>query len=246
MGFFQNIFNSRRRSDDGNFSLELESILGFKIKNQSLYIKAFTHRSMNLRNEEGITINYERLEFLGDAMLGTIVSAFLYRHFSEAKEGELTNLRAKIVSRENLNQIGQKIGLIGFLDQKSKVNFGKNIHGNLLEALVGAVFIDRGYKKCSEFVMKKILGEHVEIDQLQHTVLSYKGFLIEWGQKTKKSIKFKTNTDNGLDPEYKYTTKVYLDEKQIVKARGVSKKRSEEKAAKRAFHAMNIKSRING
>ena len=76
------------------------------------------------------------------------------------------------------------------------------------------------------------MGEHVEIDQLQHTVLSYKGFLIEWGQKTKKSIKFKTNTDNGLDPEYNYTTKVYLDEKQIVKARGVSKKGLKKKLQK--------------
>jgi ribonuclease-3 len=136
--------------------------------------------------------------------------------------------------------------LVNFLDQKSKVNFGKNIHGNLLEALIGAVFVDRGYKKCSAFVMKKILGEHVDINQLQHTVLSYKGFLIEWGQKTKKSVKFKTNTDNGLDPEFNYTTQIFLDDKQIVKARGVSKKKSEEKAAKRAFHAMNIKSKIHG
>jgi ribonuclease-3 len=136
--------------------------------------------------------------------------------------------------------------LIYFLDQKNKVNFGKNIHGNLLEALIGAVFVDRGYEKCSEFVKKKILGEYVDIDQLQHTVLSYKGFLIEWGQKTKKNVTFKTNTDSGLDPEFNYTTQIFLDNKQIVKARGVSKKKSEEKAAKRAFHAMNIKSRIHG
>ena len=142
MGFFQNIFNSRRRSDDGNFSLELESILGFKIKNQSLYIKAFTHRSMNLRNEEGITINYERLEFLGDAMLGTIVSAFLYRHFSEAKEGELTNLRAKIVSRENLNAVGTHMKLLEQIESTHpRASFGIDINGNLLEALVGAVFL---------------------------------------------------------------------------------------------------------
>jgi ribonuclease-3 len=136
--------------------------------------------------------------------------------------------------------------LVYFLDQKNKVNFGKNIHGNLLEALIGAVFIDRGYQKCCRFVMKKILVEHIEIDQLQHTVLSYKGLLIEWGQKTKKNVNFKTNSDTGLDPEFNYTTQIFLDNKQIVKAGGVSKKKSEEEAAKRAFHTMNINSRIHG
>ncbi|MDG1029002.1 MAG: ribonuclease III domain-containing protein [Flavobacteriaceae bacterium] len=228
------------------FFSKLKKITTLKAYNKNVYRTAFTHRSKNLKDVDGHLINFERLEFLGDSILSIVVSSFLYDKFPFAKEGTLTKYRAKIVSRENLNQIGLKIDLVNFLDQKSKVNFGKNIHGNLLEALIGAVFVDRGYKKCSAFVMKKILGEHVDINQLQHTVLSYKGFLIEWGQKTKKSVKFKTNTDNGLDPEFNYTTQIFLDDKQIVKARGVSKKKSEEKAAKRAFHAMNIKSKIHG
>ncbi|NCF31890.1 MAG: ribonuclease III [Bacteroidetes bacterium] len=228
------------------FFSKLKKITTLKAYNKNVYRTAFTHRSKNLKDVDGHLINFERLEFLGDSILSIVVSSFLYDKFPFAKEGTLTKYRAKIVSRENLNQIGLKIDLVNFLDQKSKVNFGKNIHGNLLEALIGAVFVDRGYKKCSAFVMKKILGEHVDINQLQHTVLNYKGFLIEWGQKTKKSVKFKTNTDNGLDPEFNYTTQIFLDDKQIVKARGVSKKKSEEKAAKRAFHAMNIKSKIHG
>ena len=228
------------------FFSSLRKITSLKAYNRDVYHTAFTHRSKNLKDDDGHLINFERLEFLGDSILSIVVSYFLYDKFPFAKEGTLTKYRAKIVSRENLNQIGHKIGLINFLDQKNKVNFGKNIHGNLLEALIGAIFVDRGYKKCSAFVMKKILDEHVDIDQLQHRVLSYKGFLIEWGQKTKKSIKFKTNTDNGLDPEFNYTTQIYLDDELIVKARGISKKKSEEKAAKRAFHAMNIKSRMNG
>ncbi len=228
------------------FFRRLKKITSLKAYNKHVYHTAFTHRSRNLKDDDGHLINFERLEFLGDSILSIVVSSFLYIKFPFAKEGTLTMYRSKIVSRENLNQIGLKIGLINFLEQKSNMNFGNNIHGNLLEALVGAIFIDRGYKKCSEFIMKKILGEHVKIDQLHHAVLSYKGLLIEWGQKTKKNIKFKTHTDNGLDPEFNFTTQVYLDEKQIIKARGVSKKKSEEKAAKRAFHAMNIKSRING
>lgn len=233
-------------NEDVMFFSKLKKITTLKAYNKNVYRTAFTHRSKNLKDVDGHLINFERLEFLGDSILSIVVSSFLYDKFPFAKEGTLTKYRAKIVSRENLNQIGLKIDLVNFLDQKSKVNFGKNIHGNLLEALIGAVFVDRGYKKCSAFVMKKILGEHVDINQLQHTVLSYKGFLIEWGQKTKKSVKFKTNTDNGLDPEFNYTTQIFLDDKQIVKARGVSKKKSEEKAAKRAFHAMNIKSKIHG
>ena len=233
-------------NEDVMFFSKLKKITTLKAYNKNVYRTAFTHRSKNMKDVDGHLINFERLEFLGDSILSIVVSSFLYDKFPFAKEGTLTKYRAKIVSRENLNQIGLKIDLVNFLDQKSKVNFGKNIHGNLLEALIGAVFVDRGYKKCSAFVMKKILGEHVDINQLQHTVLSYKGFLIEWGQKTKKSVKFKTNTDNGLDPEFNYTTQIFLDDKQIVKARGVSKKKSEEKAAKRAFHAMNIKSKIHG
>ena len=173
------------------FFSSLKNITSLKAHNKDVYNTAFTHRSKNLKDGEGNLINFERLEFLGDSILSIVVSSFLYDKFPFAKEGTLTKYRAKIVTRENLNQIGQKIGLISFLDQKSKVNLGKNIHGNLLEALIGAVFIDRGYKKCSEFVMNKILGEHVEIDQLQHSVLSYKGFLIEWGQKKKRASSLK-------------------------------------------------------
>jgi ribonuclease-3 len=244
VNFFSHFLKSS--NEDVIFFSGLRKITSLKAYNKNVYRTAFTHRSKNLKDDDGHLINFERLEFLGDSILSIVVSFFLYDKFPFAKEGTLTMYRAKIVSRENLNQIGQKIDLIYFLDQKNKVNFGKNIHGNLLEALIGAVFVDRGYEKCSEFVKKKILGEHVDIDQLQHTVLSYKGFLIEWGQKTKKNVTFKTNTDSGLDPEFNYTTQIFLDNKQIVKARGVSKKKSEEKAAKRAFHAMNIKSRIHG
>lgn len=244
MNFFSHFLKSS--NEDVIFFSGLRKITSLKAYNKNVYRTAFTHRSKNLKDDDGHLINFERLEFLGDSILSIVVSFFLYDKFPFAKEGTLTMYRAKIVSRENLNQIGQKIDLIYFLDQKNKVNFGKNIHGNLLEALIGAVFVDRGYEKCSEFVKKKILGEHVDIDLLQHTVLSYKGFLIEWGQKTKKNVTFKTNTDSGLDPEFNYTTQIFLDNKQIVKARGVSKKKSEEKAAKRAFHAMNIKSRMHG
>ena len=221
MNFFTHLLRPSAKKDT-MFFRGLRKITSIKPRNKDIYHTAFTHRSLNLKDNNGHLINFERLEFLGDSILSIAVSSFLYEKFPFAKEGTLTKYRAKIVSRENLNQIGQKIGLIDFLDQESKVNFGKNIHGNLLEALVGAIFVDQGYKKCNKFILKKILEDHVEIDQLQHKVLSYKGFLIEWGQKTKKNLKFKTNSDYGLDPDFNYTTEVYLNEKQIVKIRNLT------------------------
>jgi len=223
---------------------KLRKITALRVLNKDIYHTAFTHRSLNLKDDDGHLINFERLEFLGDSMLSIVVSSFLYEKFPYVKEGTLTKYRAKIVSRENLNQIGSKMGLIYFLDQENNVDFGKNIHGNLIEALIGAILVDRGYKKCNDFIINKILGVYVNIDQLQHSVLSYKGLLVEWGQKNKKEIKFRTDTEHGLNPDINYTTQIYLNEKKIVKARGISKKKSEEKAARRAFHAMNIKQTV--
>ena len=177
-------------------------------------------------------------------MLSIVISALLFETFPEAREGTLTKYRAKIVSRENLNNIGKKLSLIEFIDGEIKANLGNNIHGNLLEALVGAIFIDRGYFKCKEFILNRIVTDYVDLDQLKHTILSYKGLLLEWGQKNKKIVQFKTDRDKGLDPKFNYTTSVYLNNRLIVKAREISKKKSEEKSARRAYHAMNIKYKI--
>lgn len=226
------------------FFSRLKKITSLNTVNGEIYQKAFTHRSSNLKDVKGNSINFERLEFLGDSMLSIVISALLFETFPQAKEGTLTKYRAKIVSRENLNNIGEKLSLIEFLDGEIKANLGNNIHGNLLEALVGAIFIDRGYKKCKEFILKRIVKDYVDLDQLKHTILSYKGLLLEWGQKNKKIVQFKTERDRGLDPKFNYTTSVYLDDKLIVKAREISKKKSEEKSARRAYHAMNIKYKI--
>ena len=245
MNLFKNLLQTSSKNDAIFFS-NLRRITTLKAVNRKIYQTAFTHRSLNLKDNDGHLINFERLEFLGDSMLGIVVSTYLYEKFPYASEGKLTRYRAKIVSRENLNQIGKKMGLIKFLDLEQKVNFGSNIHGNLLEALVGAVLVDRGHIKCRNFILNKILVDYVNLDQLEYSVLSYKGSLIEWGQKTKKNILIKTRSDNGLDPHFNYITHIYIDDKKIVKARGISKKKSEEKAAKRAFSAMNIKSRVYG
>ena len=197
MNFIRNLLQISATKEAVFFS-NLRRITSLKAVNRKVYQTAFTHRSLNLKDNNGHLINFERLEFLGDSMLGIVVSSFLYEKFPYATEGKLSRYRAKIVSRENLNQIGKKMGLIKFLDLEQKVKLGSNIHGNLLEALVGALLVDRGHNKCCSFVLNKILDNYVDLDQLEHSVLSYKGSLIEWGQKTKKNILFKTLIDLSL------------------------------------------------
>ena len=125
------------------------------------------------------------------------------------------------------------MGLIELADISSHhKTFGENIHGNLIESLIGALFIDKGYNKTKEYVLKYMLTPYIDMDELQNMVLSYKSLLFEWSQKNKKELLFKTESDDGLDPNINYTSQIYLDNKSIAKARAVSKKKAEEKAAK--------------
>ena len=237
MNYIKNILNSRS-DNDGNFFLELKKILGFKPKQKYYYIRAFTHRSMNLKDDEGNAINYERLEFVGDAMLGSVIAAYLYNEVPHGDEGYLTKMRSKIVSREHLNELGKELKLINFVESRiDKSNFGNNIHGNLFEALVGAIFLDRGYKYCERFIYKRVIDPHVDIETLEGKVISYKSLLIEWCQKEKKTFDYNVYDDTGNDDLKHFSVKLSIDGNIVAKARATSKKKAEEKASKRAFFA---------
>ncbi len=241
MKYIRNILNSRSKND-GNFFLQLTKILGFKPKDVSLYKKAFTHRSMNIKDKEGVAINYERLEFVGDAMLGAVIASYLFSEVPHGDEGYLTKMRSKIVSREHLNELGKELNLIDLVESKiPKNNFGSNIHGNLFEALVGAIFLDMGYAYCEKFIQKKVIQTHVDIETLEGKVISYKSLLIEWCQKEKKSFEYEVYEDTGNDNLKHFSVKLYIDKKIVSKARETSKKKAEEKASKRAFFAFQNK-----
>lgn len=241
MKFIRNILNSRSDSD-GNFFAELRKILGFKPKKKSLYKKAFTHRSMNKRDAKGTPINYERLEFVGDAMLSSVVATHLFNEAPQGDEGYLTKMRSKIVSREHLNELGKELNLINLVESKiPKSNFGSNIHGNLFEALVGAIFLDLGYSYCERFIFDRVIIPHVDIERLEGKVISYKSLLIEWCQKEKKTFNYSVYEDTGKDELKHFSVKLYIDNKVIAKARATSKKKAEEKASKRAFFAFQAK-----
>ena len=226
----------------GIFFLGISNILGFKPKKLNVYKKAFLHRSANKKDKNGLPLNYERLEFLGDSMLGTIISRYLYNEVPNGDEGYLTKMRSKIVSRKHLNELGKDLNLISYVESRiPKSHFGDNIHGNVFEALIGAIYLDRGYKYCEKFINDRVIEPYVDIEQLEGKVISYKSLVIEWCQKQKKEFKYKVYEDTGKDPLKHFAVKLSIDERVMAKARATSKKKAEEKASKRAFFALQDK-----
>lgn len=238
MNIANKIFNSHSK-EDGDFFLAMTKILGFKPRKLGVYKKAFLHRSANKRDKKGNPLNYERLEFLGDAMLGTIISKYLYTEVPAGDEGYLTKMRSKIVSRKHLNELGKDLNLIEHVESKiPKAHFGDNIHGNVFEALVGAIYLDRGYPYCEKFIRERVIVPYVDIEKLEGKVISYKSLVIEWCQKKKNSFDYEVYEDTGNDPVKHFAVKLFINGKIMSKARATSKKKAEEKASKRAFYAL--------
>ena len=241
MNFPSNIFNSHSKQD-GDFFLGITNILGFKPKNLKIFKKAFLHRSANKKDKKGNPMNYERLEFLGDATLGTIISRHLYNEVPEGDEGYLTKMPSKIVSREHLNELGKDLNLIKFVESRiPKTHFGDNIHGNVFEALVGAIYLDRGYKYCEKFIHERVIIPYVDIEQLEGKVISYKSLVIEWCQKQKKTFDYNVYEDTGNDVLKHFAVKLSISNIVVAKARATSKKKAEERASKRAYFALQDK-----
>ena len=239
MSIFKKIFTKSRPLEGGIFFQEINKILGFKPNEIEFYRKAFTHRSSNKLDLEGNPINYERLEFLGDAMLSAVIAGHLFNEVPSGDEGYLTKMRSKIVSREHLNELGRDLNLIALVDSKvPSQHFGDNIHGNIFEALVGAIFLDKGYVYCDKFIRKRVIIPYVDIAKLEGKVISYKSLVIEWCQKEKKLFHFDVYDDNGNDGQRYFGVKLSIDNKVIAKSRATSKKKAEEIASKRAFYAL--------
>ena len=187
-------------------------------------------------------MNYERLEFLGDAMLGTIISKHLYNEVPQGDEGYLTKMRSKIVSREHLNELGKDFDLIKYVESRiPKTHFGDNIHGNVFEALVGAIYLDRGYVYCEKFIHDRVIVPYVDIEQLEGKVISYKSLVIEWCQKQKKTFNYNVYEDTGNDTLKHFAVKLSIGNHVVAKARATSKKKAEERASKRAYFALQDK-----
>lgn len=238
MNFLRRIVRPQSNADE-DFYYELKELLNFKPIHLAYYKKAFIHRSMKMVDEKGNPLNYERLEFLGDAILSSVVSSYLYKQVPEGNEGYLTQMRSKIVSREHLNALGKDLELIRFVKSNiAKEHISDNIHGNIFEAFIGAIYLDRGYNYCHQFIYEQVILPYVDIERLEGKISSYKGYVIEWCQKNKKKYSFDSYEDTGNQSKKHFSVRVSIDGVVMAKGRATSKKKAEEIAAKRVYYAM--------
>ena len=237
MKLIRKIVSSSYSQEDQELRNELKKLLNFSPRKLNKYKKAFTHRSVQELDKKGNPINYERLEFLGDSILGSVISAYLYKKVPSGTEGYLTKMRSKIVSREHLNELGKDLNLIKFVKSNvSDNNVGDNIHGNIFESLIGAIYLDKGYNYCQKFIFENVIDTYVDIEKLEGKITSYKGLIIEWCQKHKKNYYFDTYEDSGNEPVKHFSVKLSIDGEQVAKGRATSKKKAEEQASKRVYY----------
>lgn len=234
-GFFAFHFK-RLLSTDKGFYDELRRITGLFPGNEELYKLAFIHKSASLRLPDGLVINNERLEFLGDAILDAVVAEYLYTRFPDKKEGFLTQTRSKIVNGDYLGQLAIQLGLDKFIVSHAyNFNSNKSILGDAFEALIGAIYLDHGYKAVKKFVFKQLLRKHIDLGALLKTETNYKSRLIEWAQKDKKEVSFNTEMEDSEGTIPEFISYISVDEKVIAKGRGSSKKEAEQNAAKQTL-----------
>ncbi|MFY0628958.1 MAG: ribonuclease III [Flavobacteriaceae bacterium] len=237
MNFIRKIVSPSSKGDDEGFYYAMRDLLDFNPKKIEFYDMAFTHRSLKKLDKDGKPFNYERLEFLGDAMLGSVIASYLYKKVPNGSEGYLTQMRSKIVSRDHLNELGKDLNLIDFVKSNiSQDNVGDNIYGNIFEALIGAIYLDKGYNYCKKFIYEKVIVPYVDIPKLEGKITSYKGLIIEWCQKQKKKYYIETYEDTGNESIKHFSVKISIDGEQVAKGRATSKKKAEEQASKRVYY----------
>lgn len=219
---------------------ELSKILGYNIRNISLYHEAFSLKDSLKRSDKS---NYERLEFLGDSVLGAIISCQLFHTYPQANEGYLTQMKSKIVNRKNLNKHGEELNLTKYIISNGTPMLGENISGNLFEAFIGAIYLDFGYDLCKKIVLNRLLTPKV-INNLENKIVSYKSLLLEWSQKKKINIRYETSEEVHPNRSIVFRCHVWVDNENITNACESSKKKAEEKAAQRTFYILNKKKHI--
>ena len=208
-------------------------MLGFYPRDIRIYEQALLHKSSSIKSDQGRLLNNERLEFLGDAILDAVVGDIVYQKFDGKREGFLTNTRSKIVSRESLNHVAEQIGLsklIKFSTRHSAHN--SYMGGNAFEALVGAIYLDRGYAYCKYFMEHRIIGQYIDLNRVSRKEVNFKSKLIEWSQKNKVELIFELISqavDEFNSPTFE--TEVVIEGIRTCKGKGYSKKESQQEAA---------------
>ena len=212
----------------------LYAILGFYPRNIEYYKQALMHKSIRKRNDKGKPLNNERLEFLGDAILDAAVGYIVYRHYEGKREGFLTNTRSKLVSRDTLGKLANEMGLGQLLVSSGhSTSHNSYVEGNAFEALVGAIYLDRGYDACLDFFENRILGKYINLDKVAFKEVNFKSKLLEWSQKNRVHMEFRMLTqqkDNNGSPVFCF--QIVLEGIEGEKGTGYSKKEAQQQASK--------------
>ena len=224
------------------FYLFLKSVLGFPPGNMQLYELAVIHKSVSKVDSQKNLVNNERLEYLGDAILGAVVAEFLYNRFPGQDEGFLTQMRSKLVNRGFLTELTNQIGLNQFIKSNTNNNpENSHIYGDALEALIGALYIDKGYLTTRKFIIQRLLLKYVDLKTVEVSNTNYKSQLIEWSQKNKKEINFETTEHhNAGNKQPTFVSTITIEQKVIGQGKGVSKKEAQQNASKKVVETLKF------
>ena len=237
MSLFLRRINGTYILDKHEFSSRLKKIFGFRPGNLKLYEVAFIHRSATFTLPDGKKVNNERLEYLGDAVLSAILSDYLFEKFPDASEGFMTKIRSRIVNREVLNQLAVSMGINKILISNVNSNHPtKNLYGDALEALIGSVFLDKGFKKTKKIFIKNILNKYLDLETIINTDTDYKSLVFEWVQKNKSNLIFTYNEEYDFNLKKSvFSTTLIIDRQEMGVGQGSSKKEAEQEAASQTW-----------
>ncbi|MBN1198999.1 MAG: ribonuclease III [Bacteroidales bacterium] len=222
-------------SSDKKLSASIKNILGFKPGNIALYKLAFLHRSVGVEIIRGLKVNNERLEFLGDAILDAIVADYLFKTFPTQDEGFLTEMRSKIVSRTQLNKLAQKLGLDHLIQLDGTNGLYRSYKGDAFEALIGAIYVDKGYTFTRKILLDRIIKHYFDLDELVNQELNFKSRVIEWAQKERKQLQFNVVNEVGTGYKKQYVVEVVVDDIPLAKSQHYSIKGAEQLASEKAW-----------
>lgn len=228
--------------DRSEFRSGLKKLLGFRPVNLRLYEMAFIHRSATYTLPDGIRINNERLEYLGDAIIDSILSDYLFRLYPEATEGFLTKTRARIVNREILNQLGLSMGLNRLIiSNLAPSDSPRNLYGNAVEALTGALFIDTGYNRTRKFMIERVLKKHLNLNKVLAAETDYKSLILEYCQKNKQKLNFTSREKpSGTNGHPLFTVTLEINNEVVSQGEGATKKEAEQEASLAALNKLGI------
>jgi ribonuclease III len=233
---FKLLFSSDKQEKD--LIRSLRNLLGFYPNNISVYQLAFSHRSISRETDNGVPLSNERLEYLGDAVLGAVVADMLFKKFPYRDEGFLTEMRSRIVSRENLKNLAVKIGVDELLQKEAATGTYRSMYGDAFEALIGAIYLDKGYAKTQKFILERIIRIHVDLHEIEQTEKNFKSLILNWGQREKHSIVFETVEEEQKDRLIK--VRLLVDDKEVAVGVDFVKKKAEQIAAQTACAELGL------